>query len=317
LRPGIITVAVSPWYVFEPAIQQISQRLIAYFEEASLIKYLRKDDGTVITDTFKNVPVGTPRIVEARKAFQNGFYDHALRLADLVIEENRGEALRQRSRALIQSPLVDRNLAESCCRWSTDIPSPVFTLGQKELNAVAEAHFIKAKTYFAEGRLEASIKQFMTIMTEYENAFIIISEYEKKGWAVRGNQSKEDLSLYEETSSYHVDQWVQAKMAALEDSLNVYAAYLLHNERYRPARFYAGVANMFTKKEIKTFLKKISKNGRQELAIKMQDLAGGKTGLSKQQSEKAKMSVFAMALENFISLEAKRYQKGGNLFQEQ
>jgi hypothetical protein len=316
LKPGIITIAVSPWYVFEPSIHQISQRLIAYFEEASLIKYLKKDDDAIITNVFKKIPVGIPRIVEARKAFQNGSYDQALRLADLAIKENRGEALRQRSRALIRSPLVDQNITESCCRWSTDIPSPVFTLGQKELNAVAEAHFIKAKIYSAEGKLEESIKQFMTIMTEYENAFIIISEYEKRGWTVRSNQSKEDLSFYGETSSYHTNQWVQAKMAALENSLNVYAAYLMNNERYQPARFYTGTANMFTKKEIKTFLKKISKNGRQDFAIKMQGFSGGKTDSNKRQSEKAKMLIFAMALEDFISLETKRYQKGENLFQE-
>lgn len=185
-RPTVISVALSPGYTPEDRMAHVLAELLTSLEQVGFARFERRSDGTLAVESHSQPAATLPELRAARAAVLGAGQDpkriaDALAACQAVIDLHRATARAQQRQGWGNSPFV--NTGNPGWWWQ---PSPV-VIARRELNAVAEAHALRAQLFVAQGRSTDALSERSALRRDYSDAYlpVVIREYRPGyGWLV-------------------------------------------------------------------------------------------------------------------------------------
>ncbi len=186
IRPGSVSIALSPGYTPEDQMTYVTAALLAALEQGGVSRYVRLPVDRVALEINDRTGDNLPEIQMARAAAQAVEHDatrisEALALCSGVIDRHHVAASAQQRRGWARSRFVTTGNPE----WPWQ-PSPV-VVQQRELNGVAEAYTLRAMLFVQRQQYKDALQDLFTVDEHYSDAYqpVSIRQFSKAaGWIV-------------------------------------------------------------------------------------------------------------------------------------
>jgi hypothetical protein len=186
IRPGSVSIALSPGYTPEDQMVPVTAALLAALERAGVSKYARSSAGDIAVELHARTGDTLPEIREARAMAASApddetAMDGALALCARVIARYEDVAIAQQQRGRARSAFARTGNPE----WPWQ-PSPI-VVAQRELNAVGEAYAIRSDLLARRGRYREALADRTALEERYSDAYLPVSVRQRSegyGWIV-------------------------------------------------------------------------------------------------------------------------------------
>ena len=186
IRPGSVSIALSPGYTPEDQMVPVTAALLAAIERAGISTYARSSAGDIAVELYARTGDTLPEIREARAMAASAgddetAMDGALALCARVIARYEDIALAQQQRGRARSAFARTGNPD----WPWQ-PSPI-VVAQRELNAVGEAYAIRSDLLARRGRFHEAQADRTVLAERYADAYQPVSVRERSegyGWIV-------------------------------------------------------------------------------------------------------------------------------------
>jgi hypothetical protein len=196
LRPGSVSIALSPGYTPESDMVPVAAALLAALERTGVLRYARRSDGFIALDFHERGEDALPEIRAARATAtepkDQATIDRAIALCTRVIARYQDDAIEQQQRGHAASMFAGTGNPD----WPWQ-PSPV-VVAQRELNGVAEAYALRSELLAHRGRRAEALADRVLLEKRYADAYVPISIRHRsagygwivgQGWMPRSSES--------------------------------------------------------------------------------------------------------------------------------
>jgi hypothetical protein len=174
MRPGSVSIALSPGYTPEHEMAPVAAALLAALERVGVSRYARRAGGMIALDLHERARDALPEILAVRAATasepkDDATIDEVIGLCDRVIARYADDAGAEEQRERARSPFARTGNPD----WMWQ-PSPVVG-AHRELNAVGEAYALRSDLLARRGRYAEARADRLTLEKRYTDAYQPVS----------------------------------------------------------------------------------------------------------------------------------------------